>query len=186
MDKENGLPKRKPTRLNGFDYSTHGAYFVTICSENRKNTFSSIVGEGSPLPQLTKCGEILDRWIQEIPVKYPNVSVDVYVIMPDHVHMLLFLCGDNGRGNPSPTEKNGIGAKIPAVHSVVGWWKYQVTKEIRKILPWTGEKIFQRSFHDHIIRNLEDYNEVKKYILENPMRWYYDELHKKEEGFAPM
>jgi len=67
MDKENGLPKRKPTRLNGFDYSTHGAYFVTICSENRKNALFSTVGEGSPLPQLTKCGEILDRWIQEIP-----------------------------------------------------------------------------------------------------------------------
>ena len=177
---ENNLPNRKRTRLEKFDYGKHGAYFVTICTEGRRHILSEIVcdndtagqstpseavGEGYPLPQLTFFGKIADRWINTIHEKYPNVSVERYVIMPNHIHLLLFV--DNiGRGNPSPT-----------ISTVVGWFKFNSTKEINAIANTAGKRIYQRSFYDHIIRNQRDYDEVAKYIYENPMRWRFDKLY---------
>ena len=169
MDKEKELPKRKDPRLKGFDYSKTGAYFLTICTQNRKNILSTIVGEGSPLPQLSHYGEVVDRWIQRIPEKYPEASIDRYVIMPNHIHILLSIVKADGRGDPSPT-----------TDTIIGWLKYQATKEINKMQGSVGNKIFQRSFFDHIVRNRDDYYEIHKYIYENPMRWYYDKLYTEE------
>ena len=166
MENEKALPKRKDPRLKGFDYSQTGAYFLTICTQNRKNILSTVVGEGSPLPQLSPYGKIVDRWIQKIPEKYPEASVDCYVIMPNHIHILLSIAKDDGRGDPSPT-----------ADTVMGWLKYQATKEINLMRGSAGDKIFQRSFFDHIVRNSDDYYEIFKYIYENPMRWYYDKLY---------
>ena len=178
MDREKELPKRKSTRLKGFDYSNTRAYFLTICTQNRKNILWTIVGEGSPLPKLSQYGKIVDRWIQKIPKKYPEVSVDHYVIMPNHIHILLSVIGNNGRGNPSPTDE--MKASVPTADMVVGWLKYQVTKEINIIRGSMGNKVFQRSFFDHIVRNPDDYYEICKYIHENPIRWYYDKLYSEE------
>ncbi len=170
MENEKTLPKRKDPRLKGFDYSKTGAYFLTICTQNRKNILSTIaVGEGSPLPKLSPYGEIVDGWIQKISEKYPEASVDCYVIMPNHIHILLSIVKVDGRRDPSPT-----------ANAVVGWLKYQATKEINKLRGSAGDKIFQRSFFDHIVRNRDDYHEICKYIYENPMRWYYDKLYSEE------
>ncbi len=86
--------------------------------------------------------------------------------MPNHVHMLLSVIRKDGRGDPSPT-----------VDAIIGWLKYQITKEINQTNKTIGEKIFQRSFYDHIIRNQDDYNEISAYIKENPMRWQHDRLY---------
>ena len=166
---EKQLPKRKSPRLKSFDYSTTGAYFITICTQNRKNILSTIVGEGSPLPKLSHYGEIVDLWIQKLPEKYHEISVDCYVIMPNHIHLLLSVMKDDGRGNPSPT-----------VDTAMGWLKYQITKEINKLRGTPGEKLLQRSFFDHIIRNQDDYYEIYKYIYENPMRWKLDRFYAEE------
>ena len=133
IDKE--LPKRRSTRLKNFDYSSAGAYFLTLCTQNRKNILGTIVGEGSPLPKLSPYGEIVDRWIQRIPEKYQETSVNGYVMMPNHIHILLSIVKDDGRGNPSPT-----------VDTVIGWLKYQATKEINQLRGSSGDKIFQRSY----------------------------------------
>lgn len=122
-----------------------------------------IVGEGSALPKLLPYGKIVDRLIQELPNKYFGISVDTYVIMPNHIHLLLSVSKDNGRADPSPT-----------INRVIGWLKFEVTKAVDNSF---GEKIFQRSFYDHIIRNRDDYNGIFKYIYENPSRWKYDKLY---------
>lgn len=166
MEEEKELPKRKPTRLKDFDYSSATAYFITICTQNRKNILSTIVGEGFPLPQLSLCGKIVDKWIKNLPKKYQEISVDSYVIMPNHIHLLLLLSDGDGRGNPSPT-----------VDKAIGWLKYQATKDINKISNTQGKKVFQRSFYDHIIRNRNDYQEIYNYIYENPIRWHFDKLY---------
>ena len=192
MDKENGLPKRKPTRLNGFDYSTHGAYFVTICAENRARIFSDVigsVGDGAldvPQIRLTQIGRIVEKYLLSSE-NISGVKIDQYVIMPDHIHVIIFLSPDayakresgssrapaNGMSRaPSPT----VNAMLPRVISA---FKRLCNKEL-------GTNVFQRSYADHIVRDKEDYETRKRYILENPMRWYYNELHKKEEGFAPI
>ena len=152
------LPKRKTNRIKYYDYSSGGAYFVTICTEGRKNLLCTIVGDGSPVPKLP--GQIAEQFIGMISTKYPSVSVRKYVIMPNHIHLLLLFCAPDGTGNPSPTLGN-----------VVGWYKYNATKQINLQTGSIGTKLFQRSFHDHVIRGEKDYQKIWEYIEHNPLRW---------------
>lgn len=87
------LPQRKPNRLPDYNYSQNGAYFITICTQGRKKFLSQIVGDGSPVPK--PIGMIAEEYIRQIPETYPAVSVDRYVIMPDHIHLLLRFDRDN-------------------------------------------------------------------------------------------
>ena len=95
---------------------------------------------------------------------YDNISVDQYVIMPNHIHIILFVSGDGSSGTPTPTRQNST------VSRFVSNFKRYCNKEF-------GQNIWQRGFYDHVIRNKKDYDEIKKYIYENPMRWYYDEWY---------
>ena len=83
------LPQRKPNRLSDYDYDQNGAYFVTVCTQDRRKILSTIVGDGSPVPK--PAGMIAETMIAQIPDKYPSVSVDKYVIMPDHIHIIISL-----------------------------------------------------------------------------------------------
>ena len=150
--------QRKINRIPEYDYSQNGAYFVTICTHERRKSLSDIVGDGFPVPK--PCRMIAEEMIRRISVKYPKVSVDRYVIMPDHIHLLLRIDRDLRTGNPSPTLGN-----------IIGWYKYQVTKEINLLLGQQGEKVFQSSYYDHVIRNQQDYNQVWEYIESNPRKW---------------
>ncbi|MCM1329285.1 MAG: transposase [Ruminococcus sp.] len=160
-------PTRKQNRLSGYDYSTAGTYFITICTRNRECSLSKIinvnddVGDGFPVPQLTGAGFFADKYINLIHSKFPDVNVENYVIMPNHIHIILYLT--NGTGNPSPT-----------IGNVIGWFKYAVTKEINYIQNLSPAKFFQRSFHDHIIRNDKEFQKIYKYIDENPLNWESD------------
>lgn len=152
---------RKKHRLEKYDYSSIGAYFVTICTSDRQRLFwSDAVGATIGRPEdiaLSNYGEIVSDGINRIPQIYPAVSIDSYVIMPDHVHLLLRIhCGENGRPMVAPT-----------VGNIVRQFKGFVTKQI-------GKQIWQKLFYDHVIRNDGDYEEAIKYIYENPMRWHYD------------
>lgn len=149
--------QRRPNRIENYDYSLNGAYFVTVCTQDRKRILSDIVGDGFPVPK--PCGKVAEAMIHRISVKYPAVEVDKYVIMPDHIHMLLRIRPE-GTGNPSPTLGN-----------VIGWYKYQASKEINLLRGTQGERVFQRSYHDHVIRNQQDYDEIWQYIENNPRKW---------------
>jgi len=153
--------KRKINRIPEFDYGTNGAYFVTICTQDRKKVLSNIVGDGFPVPK--EAGMIAENCIQEIPVRYPMVHVDRYVIMPNHIHLLVSIDVINGTGNPSPTLGN-----------VIGWFKYQVTKRVNEHVGSHGKRVFQRSYHDHVIRGEKDYRKIWEYIEDNPHRWKED------------
>ena len=156
------LPSRKPTRLKGYDYSQNGYYFITICTHNRKRLLCDIVGGGAydaPKIILSKCGEIVDKYILSTN-NIPNIMVDKYVIMPNHIHLLLFVENANGTSRaPSPT--NNI------ISHSVSTLKRFVNREL-------GHNIFQRSFHDHIIRGEQDYLEIWNYIDTNPQKWQED------------
>ena len=155
------FPKRKRNRLRDYDYSSNGAYFVTICTEHRKNILCDIVGDGFPVPKGP--GQIAAKWIRMISERFPRVQVCNYVVMPNHIHLLLMIDSAGGTGDPSPTLGN-----------IVGWYKYQVTKEVNAAVGASGERIFQRSYHDHIIRGERDYLKIWEYIDTNPMRWRED------------
>ncbi len=157
------LPIRKKNRLEYFDYGQNGAYFVTICTKDRKPLLCDIVGDESPVPK--PIGKIALAITNQIPKKYPNVKVDTFVVMPNHIHLLLSIEND-GTGNPSPT-----------VGTVVAWYKYSITKQANMLLDTIGQKVFQRSYHDHIIRNEKDYAEIWEYIENNPRKWALDRYY---------
>ena len=152
--------------MKSWNYSNNGGYFITICTDNRKHILSKIcVGDGFPVPQLTKTGQIVDDYIKNINLKYSCVTVNEYIIMPNHIHLLLFI-DNNGTGNPSPT-----------VGNIIGWFKYNTTKSVNEEYKSAGNKLWQRSFYDHIIRDEKDYMEKLNYILSNPLKWADDEYY---------
>ena len=158
------FPQRKPTRLKGYDYSQQGAYFITVCTKNRVCSLCKVcVGDGVldvPQIQLTRWGQAVETRIREINKIYSHIRIDKYVVMPNHIHMLVFLSERDGTsGTPSPTN-----AFIP---QFVSTFKRMVNREC-------GMNIFQRSFHDHIIRNNEDYLRIWNYIDTNPATWEKD------------
>ena len=151
------LPKWKPTRLPEFDYSTPGAYFITICTKDRKNLFWEDVGASIARPQLTPWGEIADKAISQIPKYYPAISVDHYVIMPNHIHLLLQI----------NTDTDGRPMVAPTISIVVQQLKGVITKQI-------GQSVWQKLFHDHVIRGDADYLKIWEYIDNNPAKWEED------------
>lgn len=155
------LPRRKPNRLANYDYSSNGAYFVTICTEGCRKTLCEIVGDGLPVPKRE--GTVAEAYIRRIAEKYPGIRVDNYVVMPNHIHMILHIERDAGTGDPSPT-----------LGDVIGWYKYNVTKQINDEEGPLGRRVFQRSYYDHVIRNERDYQEIWNYIDGNPSKWVED------------
>ena len=172
---EKTLPTRKSPRLKNFDYSRGGAYFLTICTHDRKRILSTIgqketikpVGEGFALPQLTQTGQIMEYWLNKISEHFQNVEIGEYVIMPNHIHVIMILSGRAAGASPRPT-----------IADIVCAYKSLTTRECKKN-GFEG-KLFQTSFYEHIIRGREDYEEIVKYIYENPLRWHYNELYAEE------
>ena len=162
------LPKRKPNRLENYNYSQNGTYFITICVENRKAILSKVrVGTGvldCPKIILLPHGKIADKYINQLNDFYENISVNKYVIMPDHIHLLLSI--SNGQsGTPVPTrDNNEINNKNSTLANFVGTFKRFCNKEY-------GNNIWQNRYYDHIIRNQDDYNEKWDYIENNPQSY---------------
>ena len=168
--KEN-LPKRKDLRLKEYDYNGAGLYFITICTQNRRKILSNIVGGDvldAPCVDLTEYGRIAEKYIKQLDNHYENISVEQYVVMPNHIHLILFVYQDGSSRTSTPTAKQH--SVVPAFVSTL---KRFCNKEI-------GENIWQRGFYDHIIRDKRDYEEISKYILENPLKWQFDELYSEE------
>ena len=159
------LPKRNPNRIRGFDYSQNGAYFVTICTQNRQRILAKIVGTPvpgcpqAPCPELLSYGKIADKYIRQMNIFYDHLSVDKYVIMPDHIHFLISIheqVEHPRRGFPTP--------RTSVVARFVGTFKRFCNKEY-------GQNIWQARYYDHVIRNQQDYDETWEYIDNNPRKW---------------
>jgi REP element-mobilizing transposase RayT len=166
------LPKRKPNRLKNFDYSLDGAYFVTICAKNREEIFGTLVCVGAtalgrpfaqniptepehPYVELTALGRCVDETIRA--ANNEHVRINEYVIMPDHIHILIVI-----QPGTRESQTTGDRGRSP-LHLVVRNIKSYVTK-------WAGFSPWQKSFHDRIIRNEEDYRRLAEYIANNPAR----------------
>ena len=157
------LPIRKQNRLTEYDYSTPNAYFITICADKRKNLFWTDTGTIIDCPEnvpLTNLGAIVRQSIEDIPKHYPVISVDHYVIMPNHVHLLLQIHSDS----------DGRSMIAPTISTVVRLMKGAVSKQ-------AGFPIWQKGFYDHVIRNDMDYQKIWNYIEGNPGKWTEDRLY---------
>lgn len=146
--------ERKRNRLERYDYSTPGVYFVTICTIDKQKVFwQSDISEGCE-PRLSELGVIVKNYVEKIHEHYPSTSIHRYVIMPNHIHILISLNSVNSE-------------KAPSLTSIVGQLKRNVTKEY-------GLSVWQKSFHDHIVRNDVDYKKIYEYIENNPLKWELD------------
>lgn len=170
--------------MENYDYSSCRAYFITICTKDRKRLFwkkeqPDFVGEDIILPpaniQLSPIGKTVDEAILSITTHYPNIELMQYVIMPNHVHMILVIPYDGGSLSYDPTaDRSETGGRMISSPTAKGAIITAMGQMKRKVSRTIGIPIWQKSFHDHIIRNREDYEELSKYIYENPIRWQYD------------
>ena len=147
------LPSRKSPRIPGYDYSTEGYYFVTICTHEKKCIF----WDGYELNQL---GIISKKDLEMLETRYSRLRVDKYVVMPNHVHAVVII-GCDGKEGP-----------LPDLSVVMGQYKSGVSRKVHQIAP--DIKIWQRSYHDHGIRSQAEYEKIWQYIETNPQRWKDD------------
>lgn len=155
---------RRSIRLQGYDYSSPGAYFVTICTQNRTALFGEVQDDSMT---LNPAGQMIMEIYLEIQSKFPNVKTDQVICMPDHIHFILFLTSSNRSSH------DGIQAKLP---NVIQWFKTVTTnKYIRGVQqsdwPSFPRKLWQRSYYEHIIRDQSTLNQIRQYILDNPLNW---------------
>ena len=148
---EQNRPKRKPLRLSQFDYSSPGAFFLTICTVEKQKILCRILqptkeGE-APQIMLFPNGVVVDELIRKIP------GIEKYVIMPNHVHLIVF------------NNESGV-----SISRKIQYFKSNVTRAL-------GRSIWQREYYDHVIRGEEDYRVKWKYIDDNPAKWSSDELY---------
>ncbi|MDP6041697.1 MAG: transposase [Candidatus Latescibacteria bacterium] len=161
--------RRRSIRLDGYGYSQPGAYFVTICTQNRECVLGDVAnGE----LQLTDFGDVVSKWWIEILNHFPQTDLDEWIIMPNHIHGIIVIT-TNSRGEvSSPSPKSS-----PKLGDVIAYFKYQSTKEINSQRGSPGIKFWQRNYYDHIIRNEEDLNRIRDYIYNNPKNWTEDRNH---------
>lgn len=161
-------PQRKLQRLNNYDYSQSGYYFITIGTYKKIHVFGKIK-EGTLF--LNEWGKIAKSELLQIPKHFPFVSLDNYVIMPNHIHVIVVI--DRHFENHGITERS---RPFPTVSTIIGLYKSGVSKKIHKINPEIV--IWQKSFHDHIIRNEVDHQNIWEYISVNPQKWMEDQFYK--------
>ena len=175
MNLENKISSRKSLRLKGFDYNTPGAYFITFCTQKRKQILSHIVGaiHESPELQLTPYGVIVDSVIQNIP-EHLHVTIERYIIMPNHIHLIAVITEEDMlcEIRESPQQARSIISKL------IGYIKMNASKSIRQ--SYGKISVWQRGYYDHVVRDQYDYEALAEYIQENPLRWELDRFYSEQ------
>lgn len=166
-------PRRKLLRLQGYDYSCNGAYFITICTQNREPIFGT-VGADSISARVTAA------IFEKVMSQYEDVYCPNYIVMPNHFHAIIVIDKDYGKYfiNTPDSERADM-ESAPTISEIVQSFKrystIEYTRLVRQgVLPPFDKKIWQRSFHDHIIRNDKEFQMIYKYIDENSINWEND------------
>jgi putative transposase len=170
--------RRKSIRLKDYDYSRNGAYFVTIVTHHRVNYFGEIIaGEMN----LNPPGDMINKWRIELPIKFPELYLDEYVIMPNHFHGILVNVGVDLRVEPDQhvDSNNQGGYGGPPLPKIIQWFKTMTTNSYIigvKTLSWSrfDGSIWQRNYYDRIIRNDRELDAIRLYIQANPQNWLKD------------
>jgi REP element-mobilizing transposase RayT len=162
--------------LKGYDYKQAGAYFVTICKQNRDSLFGAVADDNV---QLNDADRMIEHWWFELDRKFSTVETDEFVDMPNHFHGIVVIAGvtvgADLRVGPDP-EGAHVGAPLP---TIVQWFKTMTTNEyIGEVktqgwLPFRG-KLWQRDYYEHVIRENESLNRIQQYITDNPSRRAFD------------
>lgn len=156
---------RRSVRLKGYDYSQAGAYFVTICTQNRRCMFGDIA-DGQMA--LNDAGWMVQAVWDELPNHYADVELDSFIVMPNHVHGIVVLRDMVGAGfKPAPTKRHGL-------PEIIRGFKTFSSRYINGMRNTPGTKLWQRNYYEHIIRNETELNQIREYIVNNPLQWELD------------
>jgi putative transposase len=177
---------RRSIRLKGYDYASPGAYFVTICVRQGECVLGKIVDGQMELSDFGRIAAESWQWLAE---QYPYVTLDAWVVMPNHLHGIIIINDDppcrggsqgggglQGRGGsrtaptPAPTGHKPLGR-------LIGAFKTVSTKRINQMRDTPGQPFWQRNYYEHIIRNPTAHERIRQYIATNPARWTDDQLH---------
>ncbi len=180
MNREKKQKPRRSIRLQSYDYSSPGEYFVTICIQDRRPLFGDVVdGE----MRLNRLGRIAwERWYQ-IPGRFENVTLDAFVVMPNHVHGIIGIESnpvaaihklqpqDDLKFDSEEYRKRRRQMLLP---KIIGWYKMNVSKKANIIINKTGNSFWQRNYYENIIRNDQALHHIRNYIIHNPSKWERD------------
>lgn len=180
---------RRSIRLQGYDYSQNGAYFITLCTQDRKPIFGKIVnGE----MQLSPFGIIVrDEWLKTAEMR-KNIEMDEFIVMPNHFHGIIVIDDRDWDNNRTGTLQRAPTEKAPTIEkfgkptsntipTIIRGFKAAVTKQINTIQINAGvynkpERIWQKNYYEHVIRNETSLNKIREYIMSNPLNWKEDDL----------
>jgi REP element-mobilizing transposase RayT len=181
MSYDPDLHHRRSNRLVGYDYSQTGAYFITICTNNRECLFGDI---GMGQMTLNAVGQIVaDEWMKTVAMR-SSIESDEWVVMPNHFHALVVVNNDTAMLSPEQsTEYQYTGSETfgcpvrGSIPTIVRSFKSAVTKRVNLLRQTPGLPLWQRNYWDHVIRDEVDFNRIREYIQINPQRWELDSLH---------
>jgi len=156
--------QRRSIRLKDYDYSQEGAYFVTICTQKHKPLLGEIRNAEMVLNEYGKIVAECWQWLSK---QYRHVALDEWVVMPNHMHGIVIIC--RGGSRTAPTEN------YKPLGRLIGAFKTTSTKRINVLQSTSGNRVWQRNYYEHVIRNEDDLNEISQYILDNPVQWDMDE-----------
>ena len=161
---------RRSVRLKEYDYSRAGAYFVTICTHNREYLFGNVVNDETV---LSRHGEIVKNVWCNLTNHYLNIKLDAFVVMPNHIHGIIILMDMNNVGagfKPAPTDL----IKYYPLSEIVRAFKTFSARHVSELRITPGIPVWQRNYHEHIVRNENEINRIREYIMHNPLRWQFD------------
>lgn len=163
---------RRSIRLPDYDYAQSGVYFVTICAEKRECLFGEILADAmllSPFGQI-----VLGVW-QALPRHFASVELDAFVVMPNHVHSIVKIVGEaNGHPKEQPLPAIHDGTQPGSLAAIVQNFKSVTTRKINQLRGLSGKTIWQRNYHERVIRNQRELEAKRQYIANNPMQWALD------------
>jgi len=185
---------RRSIRLEGYDYSQSGYYFITICTHGKESLFGTIEKDAM---DLNDAGKMIQRWWNELINKFANIKIDEYVMMPNHFHGVIYIVESAGTGQCDMSvgadlrvcpigkgEHTGSPLRPDSINTMIQWFKTMTTNEyIRNVKqnrwkPFDG-KLWQRNYYEHIIRDETSLGQIREYIVNNPRQWQQDELFAK-------
>jgi len=183
MEYSSEVHHRRSIRLKDYDYSQPGGYFITICTQHKACLFGEIKDAKM---ELNIAGQIIKKWWLKIPNKFPAITIDEYIIMPNHIHGICMIFESNVGADPCVCpNKNDQSICLEDEHSgsplhkIIQWFKTMTTNECirsvkQNILPQFHGRLWQRNYYEHIIRNEDDLNQIREYISGNPVKWETD------------
>jgi putative transposase len=166
----NTFPQRHSLRLPDYNYVWQGAYFVTICTQDKQCLFGTII-ESSMI--LNPYGELIKSCWEDLQLHYPEISNEIFMVMPNHVHGIIVIQGSGRAGSkPAPTRQQPLSEIVRA-------FKTYSSRRINERRNSQGTPVWQRGYYEHVIRNDEEYYQIGEYILFNPAKWETDGENKR-------